>query len=643
MLPVAVGHGVDMDGDRTTGRGALLPVVGALGVVFGDIGTSPLYAMRTILGHADTIDTATVYGMTSTVIWSLLIVVTVLYVGLLLRTDNEGEGGLLALLGLLRRSAPRPRVVLGATVLAMVGAAMFLGDCVITPAISVLAAAEGLEVASPSLKVVVLPVALAILVGVFVLQRVGTGRIGVLYGPVMALWFGVLTVGGAASLVRDPAALQAVSPLWAVRFFVADPLTAFLSLGAVILAVTGAEALYADLAHFGRTAIARAWLFVVLPALVVAYLGEAAAVTGDPSAAADPFYAEVPGWATIPVLVLATVATVIASEAVIAGAFTVLHQAGGLGLFPYLRTHHPSSEEGGRIYLPAANWGLAVAVLLVVALFRSSERLASAYGVAVAATIVVTVVLFLTLDRTNTGGLSPRQVVGGFALVVMMVFLAATLPKIVSGGWAPVGIGGVLFVVMWTWWGGSRRIASDRRETEGAPDQVLAEVVSGPADLHRIPGTAVFLTDDNRVAPFALRTTVEASRVLPEHVVLLSWRVADTPSASAHESAVEIDTFGEHYDGVIGVAVTLGYRDRLDAGHVLSEACRREPQRMEGVDPDRATYVVSEPIPQVSRDRDMAAWRQRLFLAVDRLATDRVEQLSLPRDRTIVIGREFEL
>ena len=630
-------------GDDSRSRGALLALVGALGVVFGDIGTSPLYAMRTILGEADGLDAATVYGMTSTVIWSLVLVVTVLYVGLLLGTDNEGEGGLLALLALLRRSSARTRVKVVTSVLAMGGAAFFLGDCVITPAISVLAAAEGLEVASPSLEAVVLPVALVILVGVFVLQRIGTGRIGVLYGPIMVAWFAVLAVGGSISLAQDPAALQALSPHWAILFFLDDPLTAFLSLGAVILAVTGAEALYADLGHFGRAAITRAWLLVVLPALVLAYLGEASAVVRDPAAATNPFYAVVPSWATIPVLVLATAATIIASEAVIAGAFTVLHQAGGLGIFPYLRTIHPSEEEGGRIYLPAANWALAVAVLLVVVLFRSSDRLAAAYGVAVAGTILVTVTLYLTLDRTRAGRLTLRQVVGGFSLLVMATFLLATLPKVVSGGWAPVGIGLVIFVVMWSWWSGRARLAAARKEAEGSPDEVLSEVSGGGDGLRRVPGTAVFLTDDEDVAPFALRMTFETGQMLPEHVILLRWQVADTPAAPARDASVELHDLGDRYDGVVGVTVTLGYRERLSAQHVLTEACEQEPRSFAGVDVESARYLVSEPIPQLSRDGTMAVWRQRLYLALDRLATDRVEQLSLPRDRTIVIGREFKL
>ncbi|MGZ4448432.1 MAG: KUP/HAK/KT family potassium transporter [Nocardioides sp.] len=612
--------------------GAPVLLVGALGVVFGDIGTSPLYAMRTVLHDAGGTDTLTVYGMTSTVIWSLVVVVTTLYVGLLLRADNEGEGGLLALVGLLRRTTEARRTRTLVTFVAMAGAAMFLGDCVITPAISVLSAAEGLEVASPLLKVVVLPVALTLLVGVFVLQRVGSGRIGRFYGPVMVVWFALLAAGGVGSLVRDPGALEALSPTWAVRFFVADPATAFLSLGAVVLVVTGAEALYADLGHFGRPAISRAWLWVVLPALVTAYLGEAAAVVRDPSAASEPFYAVVPGWATVPVLVVATAATVIASEAAIAGAFTVLHQAGGLGLFPYLRTRHPSAEEGGQIYVPAANWALAAAVLAMVLLFRSSDRLASAYGVAVSATILTTTFLWLTLQRARSGRLTARAALGMLCGVAVLAFLVATGPKLLSGGWAPTGLGAVLFVVMWTWTSGQARLRAVRRAERVSPRDLVR-------DVPRTPGTGVFLTPDCDLAPSGLVALVETGQTLPERVVLLSWRVEDTPRAPAHATRVDVRA----HDELLSVDVVLGYRERLEVGEVLRHAREREPDLLADLDPEDAFYVVSEPIPRLGRSGEMARWRQRLFLLLDRLATDRVDQMELPRGRTIVVGREFSL
>ncbi len=617
----------------------LATVVGALGVVFGDIGTSPLYAMRSVLGEGGDLTRDTVYGLTSMVIWSLVLVVTCLYVGLLMRVDNEGEGGLLALFGLLRGTLPSRRVALAATFVAMIGAAMFLGDSAITPAISVLSAAEGLSVASPSLHVIVLPFALVILMGVFLLQHKGSGAIGKLYGPAMIVWFGVLAVTGAASLLRGPGTAAAVSPSYAVLFVVREPVTAFVALASVILTVTGAEALYADLGHFDRKAITRGWLVFVLPALVVAYLGEAAEVLRDPSSAGNPFYAVVPGWARIPVLVIATIATVIASEAVIAGGFTVLHQAGGLGLFPYLRTRHTSSEAAGQIYVPAANWALGLAVLGIVLAFRSSEKLASAYGLAVSLTILTTTALYVTLmvvrDRARlraAGGV----VLGG----VMFCFFAAALPKFVSGGWLPTLIGVVLFVVMWTWWSGRSRLARARREEELSAKAFVR-------DLHqvepiRLPGTGVFLTDDCDRAPMALRTVLELGHALPERVLVLSWQLADTPTAEAHENRVQVRDFEEPYDGVVSVDVTLGYRERLDVVKVL-EAAGRQNDELSHVDPGAAYYFLSASHPQVNRSSPMARWRQRLFLLLDQLSTDRVAQMQLPRDRTVTVGRDLDL
>ncbi|MBV9831125.1 MAG: KUP/HAK/KT family potassium transporter, partial [Marmoricola sp.] len=401
---------------------------------------------------------------------------------------------------------------------------------------------------------------------------------------------------------------------------------------------------YADLGHFGRPAIARSWLVLVLPALVVGYLGEAGAVVRDgSSAAAQPFYAVVPGWATIPVLVTATFATVIASEAVIAGAFTVLHQAGGLGLFPFLRTEHTSRQEAGQIYLPAVNWVLAAAVLLVVALFRDSQALSAAYGIAVATTFVTTVTLYLTLQRVRHPGQVRYLVAPSLFLCLVVVFLAATLPKVASGGWVPLTMGAALFLVMSTWWSGRRRLLRAAGERETSPADVVEQVAAGPLRDQRVEGSAVFLTQDKEVAPIALCTMVEFGYPLPEHVVLLSWHVEDTPGAPADTSSVSVESFDDRYRGVHGVEVTLGYRERLDVQHVLGEACKDAPEALTDVDPATTRYFVSDPIPRLNRDNGIALWRQRLFLLIDRLSTDRVEQLRLPRDRTIVIGRELDL
>jgi len=616
-------------------------VLGALGVVFGDIGTSPLYAMRTVLGESSHLTPDVVYGMTSTVIWSMVLVVSVLYVGLLLRTDNEGEGGLLALVALLRRTVAGHRAA-AVSVLGMVGAAMFLGDSVITPAISVLSAAEGLEVANPSLKAAVVPIAFALLAGVFVVQRYGSGRIGRFYGPLMLVWFVVIAAAGVGSIASGPAALQTLSPHWAVHFFVTEPRTAFLSLGSVVLAVTGAEALYADLGHFGRPAITRAWLFVVFPALVLAYVGEASEVVREPTAAANPFYAVMPGWATIPVLVISTLATVIASQAVIAGTFTVLHQASGLGLFPPLRTEHTSREHSGQIYLPAANWTLAFAVLAVVAGFRSSDALSSAYGVAVTATITVTASLYLWLSRLRGPYGVLRAALTAGVLVVVLAFLAACLPKILTGGWLPLCIGAVMFLLMSSWWSGRRRLGTARHEAEPPLSDVLGSTRDGAGHLVRVDGAAVFLTHDTSVAPMALRTMVEQNHVLHRTAVLLAWDLADTPASPA-DTSVEVDRLGDEHDGVVAVDATFGYRERPDLLRVLARARERDPDRLGDLEPDTALFFVSVPIPMLTRHGGMARWRQRVFLLIDRLATDPVEQLSLPRDRTVVLGRELSL
>ncbi len=637
------------DGDDGSGRrGRQWPqaalVLGSLGVVFGDIGTSPLYALREVLGESEQLDQATVLGMTSTMIWSLTLVVSTLYIVLLLRSDNEGEGGLLALVALVRRAAgDRSRVGVAATLLGMFGAAMFLGDSVITPAISVLSAAEGLKTVSPSLATFVLPVALVILAGVFVLQRIGTGGIGKLYGPIMLTWFLLLAVTGTVALLGDPTALQALSPTWAVHFFVTDPTVAFLSLGSVVLVVTGAEAVYADLGHFGRGAITAAWFGAVFPALTLGYLGEAATVLQEGSSAAkDPFYAVVPDWATIPVLVLATLATIIAAQAVIAGAYTVLHQCAGLGMFPYLRTVHTSTEHSGQIYVPAVNWSLGAAVLAVVVFFRSSSALSGAYGLAVSATFVATVSLFIALDRLGSQRFTWRQGLGGVLLVVVLVFVAACLPKFATGGWLPTLIGVVTVTVMWTFWEGRRRLVRSRGDEELSAFELLREVTDREDPPYRVEGTAIFLTEEPTTAPVALRVMV-GGNTLHQRVVLLGWDVADTPKAPAHGTSVRVGRIGAEGSGITSVDVTLGYRERLDVRHVLHEACEQERDLLCDVDPDHATYFVSDALPRLSRGCGMSMWRQRLFLVIDRLSTDRVDQLRLPRSKTITVGREVRL
>ena len=404
----------------------------ALGVVFGDIGTSPLYALSTTISLAGGTDRVVVYGVTSMVIWSITLVVTVLYVSILLRYDNDGEGGLLSLLALLRRSRPSVRLGSVATVLAIVGAAMFLGDSIITPAISVLSAVEGLETIEPGLASVVVPITVAVLALLFLAQRFGTARIGGVFGPVMLLWFVVAAVFGFISLVHTPAALVALSPHWIVLLVIAHPWSGFLALGGVVLAVTGAEALFADMGHFGRRSITAAWLAVVAPSLIITYLGQASAVLRDPSAADNAFFASVPGWATVPMVVLATAATVIASQAVVSGAFSVVQQAARLDLLPRFRVIHTSARERGQIYLPGLNVFLAVAVIALVLIFGSSAALASAYGIAVTLTISMTITLLLVLLYLRRQLRRPRGLTVAAMLVIMTMFFLANLAKVRS-------------------------------------------------------------------------------------------------------------------------------------------------------------------------------------------------------------------
>lgn len=618
-------------------------MVGALGVVFGDIGTSPLYAASAVVATAQGagvgIDRTFVFGMTSTILWSLTLVVSVLYVRLFLRADNEGEGGLLALLGLLRRRLGGHRAATAFTVLGMLGAAMFLGDSVITPAISVLSAVEGLEVVEPSLARLVVPLALVILAGLFLVERFGTGTIGRLFGPVMVVWFAVIAACGVRGVVETPQILQSVSPHWVVLFFLDHPGPAFLSLGAVVLAVTGAEALYADLGHFGRRAIARAWACVVFPALALSYLGQAGHMLEAPVAATNPFYSLVPDPVKVPVVVLATAATIIASQSVISGAFSVIHQGGRLGVLPPLRTVHTSVANSRQIYLPAVNALLACTVLLIVVTFRSSAALASAYGIAVTLTISITTVVYLAYRWSAHRRLTAGAVVAGAILLVVLVFLVANLAKVGSGGWLPLTIGALVFVLMTTWWTGQRHVNRGRLALETTVQRV-EDVLEAHGSVTRTPGTAVFLSRHAGIVPLALRSMVEQNHALARHVILVSWTTTDRPLVPAPER-FEVAALGD--EGVVQVRATYGFRERPHILALLDAVKSAAPDVLRGVDLAAATYFVSLSVPQYSTTSAMPRWSQRLFLGLFRLVPDPVETLDLPRKRTIVIGRDIPL
>ena len=514
---------------RATAQGAL--AVGALGVVFGDIGTSPLYTVQTVFNPSDphpvAVSRESIFGIVSLIFWSVTIIVTVTYVLLVMRADNDGEGGIMALITLIRRrgvpGGRRTKVVLAA--LGVFGASLFFGDSMITPAISVLSAIEGVKVAAPSLANLVVPITAAIIVGLFLVQRLGTGAVGRLFGPVMGVWFVAIGAVGVRGIADHPEILKALSPTYALGFLFGHFPIAFFSLAAVVLAVTGAEALYADMGHFGRAPITRVWLLLVFPACILSYMGQGALILGDPSSISSPFFLLVPGWARLPMVFLAAAATVIASQAVITGAFSVAQQAAQLGYLPRLRIAHTSEERIGQIYVPWINWVLLVSVLTLVVTFKTSAALAYAFGMAVTGTITITTLLFFYVVRYQWR--TPLWIVaagGGVLLAVDLLFFAANLTKLVHGAWLPLLIALVAFTVLTTWQRGRELVTRQRERDEGPLRAFIDQLHAMKPPLQRVPGTAVFLNRGKATAPLAMRANVEHNHILHEHVIILAHR-----------------------------------------------------------------------------------------------------------------------
>lgn len=627
----------------SSGRAVLM--LGALGVVYGDIGTSPLYAMQTVFSidngavHSTTGD---VLGAVSLVVWSITLIVSIKYVTFILRADNDGEGGVMALAALVRRVLPdaatrRTALVLG---LGVLGASLFYGDSVITPAISVLSAIEGLEVPAPSLSHAVVPIAAVILTGLFMVQRWGTHRVGSLFGPVMLLWFGTLTLAGLPEIVGHPGILRGLSPTYGIVFAAAHPLTVFIAMGAVVLAITGAEALYADLGHFGRSPIRWAWFLIVFPALVVNYLAQGALILHNPSTRSNPFFLLLPGWAQIPMVVLATAATVIASQAVISGAYSVSQQALRLGFLPRLRVRHTSSREIGQIYVPSVNWLLFIAVLTVTLTFRHSARLATAYGVAVTGTFLITTALFLVVAHVQWRW--PWWKVGLFAGViggVELIYFSANLTKVVDGGWLTLLIALAVFTTMTTWQRGRKIVTARRHEKEGSLAGFLAGL--NHQTLYRVPGTAVFphLTKDT--TPLALRANVERNHVLHECVVIITGTTSNVPHIP-WEERLAVSNLGDPTDGIVHVSAEFGFQDATDFPEVLR---RVSQQGIEGrdVDVDDASYFVSRISLRRTDLPGMNRWRKELFIALAHNAASQTEFLCLPDERTVVMGANVDI
>jgi KUP system potassium uptake protein len=581
-----------------------------------------------------------VYGIISLVFWSILLVVSVKYIAFVMRAGNDGEGGIMALAALIRRRVTgRPRLVVSAVLLGVVGASLFFGDSVITPAISVLSAVEGIEVVSPGVQDLVLPIGVAILVVLFLVQRFGTHQVGRLFGPVMLLWFVVLAALGLPWIFARPGILLALSPSYAFAFVVDHPYVAFVAMGAVVLAITGAEALYADMGHFGRPAISRAWFFVVFPALTVNYLGQGTLILAHPASVANPFFLLAPGWAEIPLVVLATLATVIASQSVISGAFSMARQAVQLGFLPHLTVRHTSQRESGQIYVPGINWLLLGGVLVLTVTFGSSQSLATAYGLAVTGTLLLTTALFLVLagaawhwrwwQLTLVG-----VVFGGLELL----FLAGNLTKIVHGGWLPLLLGALVVVVMLTWQRGRRVVTVRRTALEGS----LADFVDDLRErrLTRVPGTAVFPHPTNQTVPLALRANAEFNGVVHEHVVIVSVVPENMPHIPPNER-LSVDSLTHSDDGIVHLTVRFGFQDDQNIPDALRDAFLLTSELE--VDPDTAFYFLSRLTVERGSGAGLPTWQKRLFIGLSHNAASPAAFFRLPVERTVVMGTRVEL
>jgi KUP system potassium uptake protein len=647
----AVANGRRTGRPAVSHRGLFGLAVGALGVVFGDIGTSPLYAVQTVFAidnHAVKPTSSDVYGVISLIFWSVTLVVSIKYVAFILRADNDGEGGVMALAALARTvGRTSRRLVRTAMFLGVLGAALFYGDSVITPSISVLSAVEGLQVAAPGLKDAVLPIGIVILALLFLAQRFGTHVVGRFFGPVMVLWFSTLAALGLPEIVRTPSILQALSPVYIGTFVADHPYITFIALGAVVLSITGAEALYADMGHFGRAPIRRAWFCFVFPCLILNYLGQGALVLRDPTKLGNPFYNLAPGWAQFPMVVLATAATVIASQAVISGAYSVSRQAVRLGYLPNLSVRQTSTKERGQIYVPAVNWLLFGSVLVLIVAFRSSSRLATAYGLAVTGTFIITTVLFLTVASTVWHWPTWRLVVIGLVFgSVELCYFGANVTKVTSGGWLPLVIALVVVVVMTTWQRGREIVTSRRLALEGS----LADFVEEMRDrqLPRVPGVAVFPHPTKQTTPLALRANVDFNKVLHEHVVLISVQPQNVPYVTPEER-IEVDDLHHADDGIVHLTVRFGFQDDQDLPAALRQAVHMSDELE--FDPADASYFLSRLAIQhratdAAQPEDgprMATWRKRLFIGLSHNAANPAISFFLPENRTILVGAHLDL
>lgn len=608
--------------------------LGAIGVVFGDIGTSPLYALKEIFNghHPIPVTPENVLGMLSTIFWSIIVLVSIKYVALIMRADNRGEGGSLALLALISERARSARLLGVITPLGIFAAALFFGDSMITPAISVLSAVEGLEIITPTLKPYVIPATVLILTALFSIQRRGTGSVGLFFGPVMLFWFALLGALGINEIVHNPAVLVALNPLYAIGFAIHHTSAAFLALGSVVLAVTGGEALYTDMGHFGRLPIRLAWFGLVMPALVLNYFGQGALLLKEPEAITSPFYHLAPDWALVPMVVMATLATVIASQAVISGAFSVARQSVQLGLLPRMHIVHTSGKEKGQIYVPLTNWLLYLSVVGLVVGFKNSSNLAAAYGIAVTGTMLIDTILIAFVMALIWCWRLPLVLLAAGALITIdLSFFAANIIKIPEGGWFPIAIGLVSFAILTTWRRG-RTLVAEEMAKHSIPMEAFIDAID---DVHRVSGTAVFMTSSKTGVPAALLHNLKHNQILHERVVLVTVQTTDTPYVN------ELDRIYLHQlgKGFIRLILRYGFMESPDVPGAL-EQCKRFG---ESFDMMETTFYLSRETIVPSLTRRISPLRARLFALLSRNATSASDFFQIPSNRVVELGTQLVL
>ncbi len=641
-------NGASINGDADAERdivahaSRLVLALGALGVVYGDIGTSPLYTERVIFtlhGDAARPTVPGAYGIVSLIFWALMIIVSVKYAGVLMRAHNRGDGGGMALAALIQRRRIGRTALL--VTLGIFGAGLFFGDGMITPAISVTSAVEGLHVAAPGLAHLVVPISLGILVGLFAVQRYGTGAVGWLFGPVILVWFAVIGILGGREVLAHPGVLEGLSPTWGVRFMIDHGVAGFLTLGGVVLAVTGAEALYADRGHFGAAPIRMTWFGVVFPAVMLSYLGQAALILAHPRTITNPFYLLVPSGGRIAMVFLATAATIIASQAAITGSFSIARQAVQLGFLPRLKIRHTSELEG-QIYLPVVSWGLAIGVAALVLTFQRSSSLADIYGVAVTGTFVLDTVLFLAVARSMWHtAVWKLTLLGALFLTVEVSFFSSNLTKIGRGAWIPLGIGLVVAVVMVTWRRGAEIVTRNRNEEEGSLDKFLYRLRMSDPPLHRVPKVAIYLSPGKLTTPLALRADVEHYGVLHDKVLIVSVEPVSVPHVEPQDRFA-VETLGSGLFKVIHVTIHTGYQDSPNVPQSLALA-RKRGLLQRNLDLEHASYFVSRMTITPTAEPGMRGWRKKLFIALARNAASPIDHFGLSADSTVMVGSQVGL